>query len=1116
MYHDHLLATMRRRGVHVQAELIQLGIVRGVRLRNVTVFDESLNNWPLIQAEEVRIVPNVGSLFKPSAAIDRLEIEEGRLRMPLPGTASADAGEASVLHLHNLRFRLQETEHTYVVRDLQAQVENVVVQAQGRLVKSGVDEPPAGWDALVAWLNNRERLHAMNPAWRERLLDIKSFLRAVNYRAEPSLSVNFRVPLARPEQARVRLGLLLRDFSWRGLGVQHVTSRVRLEPGSWKIEELSVQLTDQEWLHAEGVIDPASWQLQAIAALRMYPRRYFVLADSWLLGSPYFPDFTGAPPYVSLRIAESPLFTPERWDVTAFAEVESARMFDTAIRTARGRVAWNGDRLHVTEFRAVLQDEARIEADYLYHPHEGRMLLRANVTGEPHFVPQFTPDEAFRDFYPKIWESFDWRSAIPPHFEFDLYRYAGDDGSNLFIHGRSEMRDFNYNGQHVDSATGSVYLDLASDQLLITDLHVVQSGQQATGNLLFQFQDDDSHLRFDVDSHLESRVLLNLVHPEWRAAQERLGLTFPEGGHFIARGAIPLDGDMLAESVASGTLFAETASIRGSTAEGLLAHANLTHGNLHATAMVNRLVRDHDALNQVEATIESDFSMVSLVATARSLDNSRLSATSPGCALVWEDGSWSGGLRAEAAAWRDHNGKPLLDIGNVEVNELAITAEGVTADIIAIDLSSPFASMSSYQGNVMLQDERPRLSGTVHDLRIPVISGVAAEAKLTGHIDDDGAMHLWLETDTMKGRDEVTLQKLWVHLIDKEERITSVCRVESLSVPDVVKAEEVLGTLQIIGDTVHFETTAGRVVTSHVDCGGVEAWGTRTAGDLVADVSANEVRLSQDYVLTDLRGPLTYRNDELALHNITANAYGGRITGQFHLAPQERGGTLQLVINGMKLEHLPTADDTNDERKDRPNEMHGAIDAQIGTRFSYEGEQGLVIHGNGEMTIGDGAIWRFPILSEFLDLLNRVNLLAKLRLVPDEEFGRITQLKSTFEFQGNRIYVDSMRTNGSILALSGEGYYWWKTQGVDFRLQAHLLRNLLPVPLFKPFMAFFERRRLGTLKDGRWEELTALRDVFRSETPPVDPTIEAEAERKSKETDSDETPLPPALNEDVP
>jgi hypothetical protein len=37
-------------------------------------------------------------------------------------------------------------------------------------------------------------------------------------------------------------------------------------------------------------------------------------------------------------------------------------------------------------------------------------------------------------------------------------------------------------------------------------------------------------------------------------------------------------------------------------------------------------------------------------------------------------------------------------------------------------------------------------------------------------------------------------------------------------------------------------------------------------------------------------------------------------------------------------------------------------------------------------------------------------------------------------------------------------------------------------------MVFFERRRVGTLDDGRWVELSAFRDAIHGKDTPVDPT----------------------------
>ena len=58
--------------------------------------------------------------------------------------------------------------------------------------------------------------------------------------------------------------------------------------------------------------------------------------------------------------------------------------------------------------------------------------------------------------------------------------------------------------------------------------------------------------------------------------------------------------------------------------------------------------------------------------------------------------------------------------------------------------------------------------------------------------------------------------------------------------------------------------------------------------------------------------------------------------------------------------------------------------------------------------------------------------LSVIRLSSSDSAG-ITRLSSKFVFSGDRVHVTNVETNGSAMALSADGFYWWRTGGLDFR-----------------------------------------------------------------------------------
>lgn len=132
------------------------------------------------------------------------------------------------------------------------------------------------------------------------------------------------------------------------------------------------------------------------------------------------------------------------------------------------------------------------------------------------------------------------------------------------------------------------------------------------------------------------------------------------------------------------------------------------------------------------------------------------------------------------------------------------------------------------------------------------------------------------------------------------------------------------------------------------------------------------------------------------------------------------------------------------------------------------------------MRIHDGKLWTVPFIGDFLDLLNRI--------IPAGDLAKITALDSDLRFTPKFIQLVKLQTNGSLVAVSADGYYNWDPGSLDFYLRAEPLRNffsswkllsIIPDLVTRPLSVLLERRLIGTLDKPKWEDITVIRNLFR-------------------------------------
>jgi hypothetical protein len=141
------------------------------------------------------------------------------------------------------------------------------------------------------------------------------------------------------------------------------------------------------------------------------------------------------------------------------------------------------------------------------------------------------------------------------------------------------------------------------------------------------------------------------------------------------------------------------------------------------------------------------------------------------------------------------------------------------------------------------------------------------------------------------------------------------------------------------------------------------------------------------------------------------------------------------------------------------------------------------LNGGGHVKLEQDDLWQLPLLKELADLL-QVSLLEKVpgfgNLLGASGLGglgRISTLSTPVRFAGREAVLEEITTDGTILALKGNGRYNWTTDYMDILIRAVPLQKTRIIPAIWRGVtwAFVDGARCrGSLADHNWTPDSAL------------------------------------------
>ncbi len=251
---DALRRRLAQHGIRARIARVQLGLVHGLRLRDVCIEDGQLPRCSLLQVADLRIKPDWASLASRRTPAATVILRGARIVIPDPQRTPrrpplfvirnvrcrADYA-AGVLHIHGGsgewgRVRLSASG----LLSLFASARRPPRTPQPRRPKARPSPPPAAAPAAAPpAFSILPLLRRLPPDQLELLRTLAAFVREDRFTNRAAVAVRFRIPLRNVRRGLLRVSLIFPRFKVRGIACGPAEAALRIEHDSVRLLSFS-------------------------------------------------------------------------------------------------------------------------------------------------------------------------------------------------------------------------------------------------------------------------------------------------------------------------------------------------------------------------------------------------------------------------------------------------------------------------------------------------------------------------------------------------------------------------------------------------------------------------------------------------------------------------------------------------------------------------------------------------------------------------------------------------------------------------------------------------------------------------------------------------------------
>lgn len=215
-------------------------------------------------------------------------------------------------------------------------------------------------------------------------------------------------------------------------------------------------------------------------------------------------------------------------------------------------------------------------------------------------------------------------------------------------------------------------------------------------------------------------------------------------------------------------------------------------------------------------------------------------------------------------------------------------------------------------------------------------------------------------------------------------------------------------------------------------------------------------------VLEDYDAEWQLSNHEIKWAINNADVCGGKIMASGYSNGFTQSGNIDARFAGLGLTSLLT-NYTGSPAIENLGKLSGRFSLNMVRSLE---DRDLALLGSGRLKVRDGEFYRTPLLQSLVEVVGLSGV------------GKISAVDAEVEFRGDHLVIPRFATDGTILALRGDGTYRWDgpRKGLNFVVSGEVLKATSLIPLItRPLSWFFEAELTGTLDEPKWRMRSPLR-----------------------------------------
>lgn len=326
------LEAMRERGVVADADRIKIGLVRGVKLYDVIIWDQRRGADTMLEAERIHCRISLPGMLTGRPALRSFKLSGGTVDLPLSATTEP-LRPLGPLSIRSLRAEVEwnPRRNAVILKPTEALIEGVRIKLAGSLIHFPAPAPGGG---VLGW----QRFSLLqSPAVQQQLVRVDDFLKTNRFTPNAAwVDVYANIDLNHPDTSSIQGDFRFHDVTVKGIRMPEIVSSFRITPDTLSLRKLRLSLAQDTVIDGEITLALPRQHLSLKIDGSLDPKLAFRLFDI-PLPRPLAETTFITPPHVRLTLT-GPLRDPGQWQADCRFRINGLKYGSAYLQTASGRI----------------------------------------------------------------------------------------------------------------------------------------------------------------------------------------------------------------------------------------------------------------------------------------------------------------------------------------------------------------------------------------------------------------------------------------------------------------------------------------------------------------------------------------------------------------------------------------------------------------------------------------------------------------------------------------------------------------------------------------------------------------------------------------------------------